>query len=167
MTDGKPDTAPIPTGPAPEPRELTMAEQVDRYIRQILLPGWGATGQKKLIRAVVAITGKGPAAEAAIRYLAGSGVGSLVVERFSDVVKQVNPHVRVIVFPGDGPGVLIARTGDLVIKADDDRAAVGAALAGEVIKSILGLPFQRYVGLPDPGADLPAPVEPKRLGDGS
>src|SRR4051794_35778356 len=140
MADSKPDTAPVQTGPEPKPRELTLAEQIDRYIRQILLPGWGATGQKKLIESVIAVSGRGPAAEAAVRYLAGSGVGSLVVEAFAEVVRQVNPYVRAITFPGDnvGLGAVMIRTAGTVIVGDEDRTAVGAAVAGEAIKSILG-----------------------------
>jgi ThiF family protein len=55
-------------------------DEIDRYERQMLVPGWGAAGQEALRRQTVRVNGRGPAATTAARYLAGAGVGRLVVE---------------------------------------------------------------------------------------
>ncbi|MDQ7772411.1 MAG: HesA/MoeB/ThiF family protein [Elusimicrobiales bacterium] len=50
-----------------------------RYARQIVLPGAGAEGQEKLKRTSVCVVGAGGLGAPCIAYLAGAGVGRLVI----------------------------------------------------------------------------------------
>jgi adenylyltransferase/sulfurtransferase len=59
---------------------VLAVDEIARYERQLVLPEWGAAGQERVRAARVRVTGRGPAAEAAILYLAGAGVGQLVVQ---------------------------------------------------------------------------------------
>ena len=58
--------------------ELTRSE-LTRYDRQMLIPGWGIDGQKKLKKAKVVIIGAGGLGSPASIYLAAAGVGKLVI----------------------------------------------------------------------------------------
>lgn len=51
----------------------------DRYLRHILLREIGAQGQQKLLAARVLVVGAGGIGSPAIQYLAGAGVGHLVI----------------------------------------------------------------------------------------
>ncbi|MCK6529288.1 HesA/MoeB/ThiF family protein [Myxococcota bacterium] len=56
-------------------------DQVLRYSRQIILPGFGARGQAALGSAQIGVRGEGVAARVASLYLAAAGVGRLVLDR--------------------------------------------------------------------------------------
>lgn len=51
----------------------------DRYSRQTMLPGWGAETQQQLLDATVLIVGIGGIGSATATYLAGAGVGHLIL----------------------------------------------------------------------------------------
>lgn len=51
----------------------------ERYSRQTMLPGFGLEGQSRLARAHVAVVGLGGLGSAVVAYLAGAGVGHLVL----------------------------------------------------------------------------------------
>lgn len=51
----------------------------ERYARQIVLPGWGEEGQRKLKQATVFVAGAGGLGSSAIFYLAAAGVGCIRV----------------------------------------------------------------------------------------
>lgn len=53
--------------------------EFDRYSRQIMLTGWGEAAQLKLGKAKVLIVGCGGLGAAASQYLAGAGIGQLVL----------------------------------------------------------------------------------------
>jgi adenylyltransferase/sulfurtransferase len=53
--------------------------QIERYSRQIILPGIGGRGQEKLLASKVGIVGDGIVARTASLYLAGAGVGTIVL----------------------------------------------------------------------------------------
>ena len=111
-------------------------DQIERYHRQMLLPEWGAAGQERIGAARVAVRGRGPAAAVAVRYLAGAGVGALLVE---DEPCAPGPRITAQVEPG-GPASCI--------ECGDHREVTGAAGALEAIKAILGLPHRSLVELP-------------------
>ena len=52
-------------------------EQIHRYSRQIILPGVGGKGQRKLAEAKVFIMGAGGLGSPAALYLAAAGVGTI------------------------------------------------------------------------------------------
>ncbi len=54
-------------------------EQIERYSRQIIVPGFGAGTQERLRTARVAIVAAPAAAETAALYLAGAGVGHIAI----------------------------------------------------------------------------------------
>jgi molybdopterin/thiamine biosynthesis adenylyltransferase len=70
--------------------ELT-AERMERYDRQLTLPGFGARGQELVAGASVLVVGAGGLGSPAIRYLAGAGVGHIGILD-SDAVDLSNLH---------------------------------------------------------------------------
>lgn len=54
-------------------------DELNRYARQIVLPDFGGAGQVRLARGSVGIIGAGGIGSPAIQYLAGAGVGRLVL----------------------------------------------------------------------------------------
>jgi len=109
-------------------------DEIDRYGRQIVLSEWGAAGQERVRTARLTVHGSGPAAEAAALYLAGAGVGSL------SLAPRRRAEVEV-----SAPGWACA------IEGAADRTAVGAAVAVEALKAILGLPYDPRIDLPRMG----------------
>ena len=77
--------------------------QIERYCRQIILPGIGSGGQQRLLESSVALYGDGDAIALCASYLAGAGVGTLAVdhrdESFVAMITRRNPDTRVT-----GPG---------------------------------------------------------------
>ena len=51
--------------------------ELERYERQVIIPGWGEEGQRKLNEAFVFIAGAGGLGSPAAIYLAAAGVGRL------------------------------------------------------------------------------------------
>ena len=101
-------------------------EQILRYSRQIILPGVGGRGQKKLAEAKVFIMGAGGLGSPAALYLAAAGVGTIgladsdrvelhnlqrqILHKTSDVgrlkvesgkttIESLNPEVKVEIYP--------------------------------------------------------------------
>lgn len=64
--------------------ELTL-EQRQRYSRTIMLEGVGRAGQRRLLRATVAIVGAGALGSTAAMYLGASGIGTLRLVDFDSV----------------------------------------------------------------------------------
>lgn len=81
---------------------------MDRHARQMKVTGIGPAGQARLARASVEVRLRGLAADVATRYLAGAGVGRLLVpeESLAATARSIDPLVRV----------------ELGSTADDDRA---------------------------------------------
>jgi len=60
-------------------------EQIHRYSRQMILPGFGGKGQRKLAEARVFIMGAGGLGSPAAMYLAAAGVGTIGLADFDRV----------------------------------------------------------------------------------
>jgi hypothetical protein len=71
----------------------------DRYARQIRLAEVGEAGQRRLGDSTCTVQGSGLAAEVEARYLAGSGIGHLLVSdaAVARSAREVNPSVDVLI----------------------------------------------------------------------
>ncbi len=71
-----------------------------RYARQLILPGFGAAAQARLVEARVLIVGAGALGTPLAQYLAGAGVGTLTLVD-ADAVAETNLHRQLLYTPAD------------------------------------------------------------------
>jgi sulfur-carrier protein adenylyltransferase/sulfurtransferase len=143
------DVALLPlVGPA---AELTV-DEVRRYSRHLIIPDVGMAGQKRLKNAKVLVVGAGGLGSPALMYLAAAGVGTLGIVDFDvvdesnlqrqiihgqsdvgrskaesarDSVREINPHVEVVLHEErlDSSNAMdIFRPYDLIIDGTDNFA---------------------------------------------
>ena len=110
-------------------RHLSANTPDDRYSRQILFAGIGATGQQRLAAARVAIVGVGATGAATASLLARAGVGSLrLIDR--DVVETSNLQRQVLFDEADAAaGTPKAEAGRAKIALFNSLIAVEASIA--------------------------------------
>ncbi len=58
---------------------MITPEELQRYHRQILLAGWGVSGQEKLKQSSIFVAGAGGLGSSVLLYLASAGVGTLKI----------------------------------------------------------------------------------------
>lgn len=111
-------------------------KQIERYSRQIIVPGIGGTGQERLLAAHLIIVGEFPDIQPVLAYMVGAGVGriSLVTTDASmdfpadlvELMREHNPDVAieiVTIAPADAQLVL---------------AIIGSAGAPASVRTICG-----------------------------
>jgi hypothetical protein len=117
---------------------LTDAQQ-ERYARHLLLDELGGEGQERLLSACVRLRGSGRAVRWAARYLAASGVGTLVLDDPAAAAecRSLSADVRVLA-PGEED-----REPDLDVEPERtafgrsrDAAEAGAALALHAVREL-------------------------------
>ncbi|HEU0257525.1 MAG TPA: ThiF family adenylyltransferase [Microbacteriaceae bacterium] len=81
--------------PLVEPGPELSLERLIRYSRQLALPGFDETAQRRLAAARILVIGAGGLGSASIPYLASSGVGTIGVVD-DDVVELSNLHRQVM-----------------------------------------------------------------------
>jgi adenylyltransferase/sulfurtransferase len=117
-------------------------DDLTRYQRQMLLPGWGEAGQEKLKSARAFIAGAGGLGSPAAVYLAAAGVGELRICD-ADVVELSNLN-RQILHPEERIGVSKA------ISAGKTLRAQNAAICIQVFPERLDeSSIERVAGSPD------------------
>lgn len=110
-------------------------EQFERYSRQMLLPQIGRSGQQRLLDSRVLVVGAGGLGSPVLLYLAGAGVGTLVVSDF-DVVDTSNLHRQVIHGRSDvgQPKVISAKASISALNPDVQVIALNRALDGAELR---------------------------------
>ena len=79
---------------------IFSADELQRYGRQLALPGFGIEGQRRLKSASVLIVGAGGLGSPAALYLAAAGVGRIGIVEF-DRVEQSNLHRQLLYASSD------------------------------------------------------------------
>ncbi len=90
-------------------------EQIHRYSRQIILPGIGGKGQRKLAAARVFIMGAGGLGSPAALYLAAAGVGTIGLADFDRV--ELHNLQRQILHRTSDVGLLKVESGKKTLEA--------------------------------------------------
>lgn len=92
-------------------------EELDRYHRQLMLPGFGLEGQEKLKNAKVLVVGAGGLGCPVLQYLCGAGVGTIGIVDF-DKIELHNLHRQVLYSTAD-VGKPKAETAAQVLRAQN------------------------------------------------
>lgn len=142
----------VSVSPLVEPATELSLDEVRRYSRHLIIPDVGMTGQKRLKNAKVLCVGAGGLGSPALMYLAAAGVGTLGIIDFDvvdesnlqrqiihgqsdvgrskaqsarDSVREINPHVNVILHEErlDSSNVMeIFEQYDLIVDGTDNFA---------------------------------------------
>jgi adenylyltransferase/sulfurtransferase len=69
-----------PTSPGTAPRDQLDGPRIARWARQLLVPGFGAAGQERLLAARIRVVGAGGVATPALVALAQAGAGTIWID---------------------------------------------------------------------------------------
>ncbi len=81
--------------PLVEPAAGLTREEIARYSRHLMIPDFGAAGQRRLKNARVLVVGAGGLGSPVLLYLAAAGIGTLGIVDF-DVVEESNLQRQII-----------------------------------------------------------------------
>lgn len=84
-----------PLPPLVAPAAQLTADEMARYSRQLIIPGLGVDGQKRLKNARVLVIGAGGLGAPTLLYLAAAGVGTIGIVEF-DAVEESNLQRQII-----------------------------------------------------------------------
>lgn len=84
-----------PLPPLVAPADQLTADEMARYSRQLIIPGLGVNGQKRLKNARVLVIGAGGLGAPTLLYLAAAGVGTIGIVEF-DAVEESNLQRQII-----------------------------------------------------------------------
>jgi molybdopterin/thiamine biosynthesis adenylyltransferase len=79
---------------------MLTTEEIQRYQRQIMIPGFGEVGQDKLKKATIFLAGAGGLGSPAALYLAAAGIGTIRIVD-SDTVDLTNLNRQVLHWTAD------------------------------------------------------------------
>jgi len=122
--------------------------QIERYSRQIIVPGVGGRAQERLLASCVAIVAESADAAGALAYLAGAGVGRIVMHPVGDHtsydamverMRDLNPDVSVYIADDEKDDATPGRC-DLML------ALFGGARAAEAAVRIWRAPHEGAPG---------------------
>jgi sulfur-carrier protein adenylyltransferase/sulfurtransferase len=138
--------------PLVAPADDLSVDEVRRYSRHLIIPEVGKTGQRRLKNARVLCVGAGGLGSPALMYLAAAGVGTLGIVDFDvvdesnlqrqiihgqsdvgrpkaesarDTIREINPHVEVILHPerlDSDNAMRIFEPYDLIVDGTDNFA---------------------------------------------
>ena len=113
-------------------------EQLDRYVRQIVLKEIGGEGQRRLLDAHVMLVGAGGIGCPALQYLAAAGVGRLTVID-DDIVSLDNLQRQILFGTGDVGRAKIEVAGEAVARLNPDvrLRAIGDRLTADNASGLL------------------------------
>ena len=134
-------------------------QQIDRYSRQIIVPGMGGRAQERLLASRVILVGESQDLEAALRYLTGAGVGTIELAladktrtgELADSMRRLNSDVSVVPWTIDSrpaPNLVFAIVGSAVSRDKVRELVERAPRSGWVIARIDSPP--RVGVLPSP-----------------
>lgn len=114
-------------------------QQLDRYGRQIVLPGVGAAGQARLMRSSVLVVGAGGLGSPVALYLAAAGVGRLTivdsdVVEVSNLQRQVLHDVAAIGTPKTASAAARLRALNPEVEVREVRSRLDADNAREIVR---------------------------------
>jgi len=112
-------------------------DQIKRYSRQIILPGVGGVGQRKLLNSKILVIGAGGLGSGAIAYLAAAGVGTLGIID-NDFVEISNLQRQII--HGGNIGMPKARSAEIfarILNSDVDVIAYEERFSADNSRTIL------------------------------
>lgn len=143
-----PALAPAASARGMWPHMVLTDHQIERYSRQIIVPGVGGRAQERLLASCVAIVAEPADAAGALAYLAGAGVGRIVmypvgdhasydamVERMRDLNPDVSVYIADDVKDDATPG-----------RCDLMLALIGGARAAEAAARIWRAPHEGAQG---------------------
>ncbi|MEM7772152.1 MAG: HesA/MoeB/ThiF family protein [Cyanobacteria bacterium P01_A01_bin.37] len=116
---------------------LTPTE-LDRYRRQMMLPGFGEAGQLKLKDATVLVTGVGGLGGTAALYLAVAGVGKLILVRGGNLKRDdLNRQILMTDDWVGKPRVFKAKETLTAINPDIEIEAIGEFVTDENVDALV------------------------------